>query len=33
MIKLTNKEKKIHREQKICYTCKKGFSADDDNKK
>ena len=32
MIPLT-KEKKIHREQKVCYTCKKGFSTDDGNKK
>ena len=31
MIPLTNK--KIHREQKVCYICKKGFSTDDDNKK
>ena len=23
MIPLTKKEKKIHREQKVCYTCKK----------
>ena len=34
IIPLTKKEKKIHREQKVCYICKKGFSADDgDNKK
>ena len=30
---LTNKEKKIHRNQKVCYICKKRFSTDDDNKK
>ena len=30
---LTKEEKKIHREQKVCYKCKKGFSTDDDNKK
>ena len=33
MIPLTEEEKKIHREQKFCYICKKGFSTDDDNKK
>ena len=33
MISLTKEEKKIHREQKVCYICKKGFSTDDDNKK
>ena len=33
MIPLTKEEKKIHCKQKICYTCKKGFSTDDDNKK
>ena len=32
MIPLTN-EKKMHPKQKACYICKKGFSADDDNKK
>ena len=26
---LTNEEKKIHREQKVCYICEKEFSADD----
>ena len=26
-------EKKIRRQQKVCYICKKGFSTDDDNKK
>ena len=31
-IPLTEKEKKIHREQKVCYIWKKGFSTDDDNK-
>ena len=30
MIPLT-KEEKIHREQKVCYICKKGFSSDDDD--
>ena len=29
---LTNKGKKIHREQKVCFTCKRGFITDDDNK-
>ena len=33
MIPLTKEEKKIHREQKVCYICKKGFSTDDNNKK
>ena len=33
MIPLTKEKKKIHREQKVCYICKKGFSIDDDNKK
>ena len=33
MILLTQKEKKIHRKQKVCYICKKGFSTHDDNKK
>ena len=34
MISLTNEEKKIHYEQKVCYICKKEFSTnDDDNKK
>ena len=33
MIPLTKEEKKIHREQKVCYICQKGFSTDDDNKK
>ena len=33
MIPLIKEEKKIHREQKVCYICKKGFSTDDDNKK
>ena len=30
---LTNKEKKLHRNQKVCYISKKRFSTDDDNKK
>ena len=35
MIPLTKEEKKIHREQKVCYICKKKkrFSTDDNNKK
>ena len=33
MILLTKEEKKMHREQKSCYICKKGFSTDNDNKK
>ena len=33
MIPLKNEEKKIHREQKVHYICKKRFSADNDNKK
>ena len=32
MIPLTNEEKKIHHEQKVCYICKKEFSTDDDEK-
>ena len=33
MISLTNEGKKIHREQKVYYICKKGFgTGDDDNK-
>ena len=31
-IPLTKEEKKIDREQKVCYICKKRFSTDDDNK-
>ena len=30
-IQLINEEKKLHREQKVCYICKKEFNAD--NKK
>ena len=33
MIPLTKEEEKIHHEQKVCYTCKKGFSSDDDDNK
>ena len=33
MIPLTKEEKKIHREQKNCYICKKRFSTHNDNKK
>ena len=29
---LTKEENKIHRKQKVCYICKKGFSTNDDNK-
>ena len=32
MIPLIN-EKKIHRDQKVCYICQKRFSNDDDNEK
>ena len=31
MIPLTKEEKKIHREKRVCYICKKRFSTDDDN--
>ena len=30
---LTSEEKELHRIQKVCYICIKGFSTDDDNKK
>ena len=33
MIPFTKEEKKIRPGQNVCYTCKKGFSTDDDNKK
>ena len=33
MISLTNEEKKIHCEQKVCYICKKRFCTHDNNKK
>ena len=33
MMPLRKEEKKTHREQKVCYICKKGFSTDDDNNK
>ena len=33
MIPLTEKKEKKHNKQKVCYICKKGFSADDCNKK
>ena len=33
MIPLTKEEKKIHREQKVCFICKKGLSTDDNYKK
>ena len=32
MIAVTNEKKKLHRKQKVCYICKKGFSTDDKNK-
>ena len=33
MTPLTSEERKLHRQQKVCYICKKEFSTDDDNKK
>ena len=33
IIPLTYKENKSYKKQKVFYTCKKGFTADDDNKK
>ena len=33
MIPLTYKENKSCKKQKVCYICKKEFTADDDNKK
>ena len=33
MIPLTKEEKRIRREQKVCYICKKRFSTADDNKR
>ena len=33
MIPLIKEEKKIHRKQKVCYICEKGFSTDDDKTK
>ena len=32
MTQLTKEEKKIHREQKVCYICKKIFSTNDNKK-
>ena len=32
-ITLRSEERKTHHRQKECYTCKKGFSSDDDDKK
>ena len=32
IISLTEEEKKIHWEQKVCYICKKGFSTDDNKR-
>ena len=31
MISLTKEENRIHREQKVCYICKKGLRTDDGN--
>ena len=31
MIQLTDKENKSHEKQKVCYICKKEFSADENN--
>ena len=31
MIQLTDKENKSHERQKVCYICKKEFSADENN--
>ena len=28
MIPLTNEERKLHRKQKVCYICKKGYTTD-----
>ena len=33
MIPLTSKERNLHSKQKVCYTYKKGFSTNGDNKK
>ena len=33
MIRLTYKENKSYKKQKVCYICENGFSTDDDNKK
>ena len=33
MVPLLKEEKKMHRRQKKCYTCKKRFSTDNNNKK
>ena len=33
MLPLTNEERKLYHQQKVCYIYKKGFSTDDDNKK
>ena len=33
MVPLTKEEEKKHHKQKVCYICKKRFSADDNNKK
>ena len=33
MMPLTSEERKLHRKQKVCYICQKGFSTDDHKKK
>ena len=33
IISLTDEESKSYKKQKVCYTCKKAFSTDDNNKK
>ena len=33
MLPLTNEERILYRQEKVCYICKKGFSTDDDDKK
>ena len=33
MIPVTDEENKFHKEQKVCYICKKEFSTDDDDNK
>ena len=32
MLPLANEERILYRQQKVCYICKNGFSANDDNK-
>ena len=33
MMPLIDEEKMSYKKQKVCYTCKKGFSTNNDNKK